>query len=92
METSRLRRATALALGFALVGGAGVFAGTLTVRPGVPSVGGLARYTGTHGLEVDVATPDRNPAYVQSSHPVAESGLPHAVLHQPARADDGRRQ
>jgi hypothetical protein len=73
METSRLRRATALALGFALVGGAGVFAGTLTVRPGVPSVGGLARYTGNHGLEVDVATPDRNPAYVQSSHPTAES-------------------
>ncbi|MEO6193875.1 MAG: S-layer homology domain-containing protein [Thermoanaerobaculia bacterium] len=73
METSRLCRATALALGFALVGGAGVFAGTLTVRPGVPSVGGVARYTGTHGLEVDVAVPDRNPAYVQSSHPVAES-------------------
>jgi len=73
METSRLCRATALALGFALVGGAGVFAGTLTVRPGVPSVGGVARYTGTHGLEVDVATPDRNSAYVQSSHPVAES-------------------
>lgn len=73
METSRLCRATALALGFALVGGAGVFAGTLTVRPGVPSVGGVARYTGTHGLEVDVAAPDRNPAYVQSSHPVAES-------------------
>ena len=73
METSRLRRATALALGFALVGGAGVFAGTLTVRPGVPNVGGLARYTGNHGLEVDVANPDRNPAYVQSSHPVAES-------------------
>jgi S-layer homology domain len=73
METSRLRRAAALALGFALMGWAGAFAGTLTVRPGVPSVGGLARYSGGQGLEINVASPDRNPAFVQSSHPSSES-------------------
>lgn len=49
------------------------WAGTVTVRPGVPNVGGLARYTGNHGVEVNVAVPDRNPAYVQSNHPSAEA-------------------
>ena len=39
----------------------------------MPSVGGSARYSGTHGLEVNVAVPDRTSAYVQSSHPSAES-------------------
>jgi hypothetical protein len=73
MKTSRLVRAAALALGFALIGGAGVFAGTLTVRPGVPNVGGAARYFGNQGLEVNVASPDRTAAYVQSSHPSAET-------------------
>ena len=73
METSRLRRAAALGLGFALMGWAGASAGTLTVRPGVPSVGGLARYSGNQGLEINVAVPDRNPAFVQSSHPSSES-------------------
>src|SRR4051812_35686699 len=62
-----------LALALSLAAAPGLMAGTLTVRPGVPSNGGSARYTGTHGLEVNVATPDRNPAFVQSSHPSAES-------------------
>jgi hypothetical protein len=68
----RLRRGAALALGFLLTAGAGAFAGTLTVRPGIPSVGGMARYSGTQGLEVNVSSPDRTPAYVQSNHPSAE--------------------
>jgi len=72
METSRLRRAAAFGLGFALVLSVGAFAGTLTVRPGVPSVGGLARYSGNQGLEINVSSPDRNPAFVQSSHPSSE--------------------
>lgn len=73
MKTRHFRRAAALALGLGLAGASLAFAGTLTVKPGVPSVGGLARYTGTHGLEIDVANPDRNPAFVQSSHPSAEA-------------------
>ncbi|HKV06868.1 MAG TPA: S-layer homology domain-containing protein [Thermoanaerobaculia bacterium] len=73
METRHFRRAAALALGLGLAGSSLALAGTLTVRPGVPSVGGAARYTGSHGLEVNVAVPDRNPAFVQSSHPSAEA-------------------
>ena len=65
METRRFRRTAALALGLSLAGASLTLAGTLTVRPGVPSVGGLARYTGSHGLEINVANPDRNPAFVQ---------------------------
>lgn len=71
MVISRLRRAALLALGLTLVG-ASAWAGTVTVRPGVPSVGGTARFGGNHGLEVNVAVPDRNPAFVQTSHPSAE--------------------
>lgn len=73
METRRFRRTAALALGLSLAGASLALAGTLAVRPGVPSVGGLARYTGSHGLEINVASPDRNPAFVQSSHPSAEA-------------------
>ncbi|HSK79693.1 MAG TPA: S-layer homology domain-containing protein [Thermoanaerobaculia bacterium] len=73
METTRFCRTAALALGLSLASASLALAGTLTVRPGVPSVGGLARYTGSHGLEIDVASPDRNPAFVQSSHPSAEA-------------------
>jgi hypothetical protein len=73
MEMRRFCRAAALTLGLGLASSTLMLAGTLTVRPGVPSVGGLARYTGAHGLEVNVSTPDRNPAFVQSSHPTAES-------------------
>lgn len=73
METRRFCRRAALALGLGLASSSLALAGTLAVRPGVPSVGGLARYTGGHGLEVNVATPDRNPAFVQSSHPSAEA-------------------
>jgi hypothetical protein len=72
MEISRLRRSAALAIALGLAG-ATAWAGTLTVRPGVPSVGGLARYTGSHGLEVNVAVPDRNASFVQSNHPSAEA-------------------
>lgn len=72
MEISRLSRSAAVAIGLSLAGAA-AWAGTVTVRPGVPSVGGLARYTGTHGLEVNVAVPDRNPSFVQSNHPSAET-------------------
>lgn len=73
MEMRSFCRAAALALGLGLASSPLVLAGNLTVRPGVPSVGGLARYTGAHGLEVNVSAPDRNPAFVQSSHPTAES-------------------
>lgn len=73
MKTRRFYRAAALALGLSFVGASLALAGTLSVRPGVPSVGGLARYTGSHGLEINVASPDRNPAFVQSSHPSAEA-------------------
>jgi hypothetical protein len=72
MEISRLRRSAVLAIGLGLAGAA-AWAGTLTVRPGVPSVGGLARYTGNHGLEVNVAVPDRSAAFVQTNHPSAEA-------------------
>lgn len=71
MEISRLRRSAALAVGLGLAG-VTAWAGTLTVRPGVPSVGGLARYTGSHGLEVNVAAPDRSAAFVQTNHPSAD--------------------
>ncbi|HEX4966279.1 MAG TPA: S-layer homology domain-containing protein [Thermoanaerobaculia bacterium] len=67
-----LRRAVLAALALAVVTAPGLLAGTLTVRPGVPNNGGSARYSGTHGLEVNVASPDRNPAFVQSSQPSAE--------------------
>lgn len=73
MKTRHLRRAATLAVGLGLASASLALAGTLTVRPGVPSVGGLARYTGSHGMEVNVAVPDRNPAFVQSSHPSAEA-------------------
>ncbi|HKI02825.1 MAG TPA: S-layer homology domain-containing protein [Thermoanaerobaculia bacterium] len=74
MKTSRSLRALTVALGLALAGTSGAsFAGTLTVRPGVPNVGGQARYSGTHGLQVDVATPNTAAAYVQSSHPSGET-------------------
>jgi len=73
METSRMtRHTTALTLGLALLGAAGAFAGTLTVRPGVPNVGGVARFSGNQGLEVNVAVPTAAASYVQSSHPNAE--------------------
>lgn len=72
MKTTQFCRTAVLALGLSLACASLALAGTLTVRPGVPSVGGLARYTGSHGLEVNVASPDRNPAFVQSSHPSAE--------------------
>jgi len=72
MEISTMRHATALTLGLVLLGAAGASAGTLTVRPGVPNVGGVARFSGSQGLEVNVASPNANPAYVQSSHPNAE--------------------
>jgi hypothetical protein len=72
MNTSRLRRTAVLSLGLTLAGASGVLAGTLTVRPGIPSVGGLARYSGNHGLDVNVASPNRDPAFVQSNHPAAE--------------------
>lgn len=72
MEISRLRRSAALAIGLGLAA-ATAWAGTLTVRPGVPTVGGLARYTGSHGLEVNVAVPDRSATFVQSNHPSAEA-------------------
>jgi hypothetical protein len=69
-----MRHTTALALtlGLALLGAAGAFAGTLTVRPGVPNVGGVARFSGGQGLEVNVAVPSAAASYVQSSHPSAE--------------------
>src|SRR5215213_898005 len=73
MDTRRFCRAAALTFGLSLASTSLAFAGTVTVRPGVPSVGGLARYTGGHGLEINVASPDRNPAFVQSSHPSAEA-------------------
>jgi hypothetical protein len=62
-----------MTLGLALAASSALVAGTLTVRPGVPSNGGSARYSGTQGLEVNVASPDRTPAFVQSSHPSSES-------------------
>jgi hypothetical protein len=71
METSRFHCAIALALGLGLAGASGTLAGTLTVRPGV-SNGGQARYIGNQGLEVNVASPDRGAAYLQSSHPSGE--------------------
>jgi hypothetical protein len=72
-ECSRIGRpALALALAIGLGGAAALSAGTATVRPGVPNVGGQARYTGTHGLEVNVASPDRGAAYVQTSHPATD--------------------
>lgn len=74
MKTPRPRRTAALGLALGLVAFSGAFAGTLTVRPGVPNVGGLARYNGNHGLEVNVSSPNRTAAYVQSSHPSAETG------------------
>ncbi len=73
MKNARMPRSILLALGLSLAAASGLFAGTLTVRPGVPDNGGSARYSGTHGLEVDVANPNRNPAFVQSSHPSAEA-------------------
>lgn len=73
MKTPRLCRAAVLGLALGLTAFPGAFAGTLTVRPGVPNVGGLARYMGSHGLEVNVASPDRAAAFVQSSHPSAEA-------------------
>lgn len=73
MKTRRFCRAAALALGLSFAGASLALAGTLSVRPGVPSVGGIARYSGSHGLEINVASPDRNPAFVQSSHPSAEA-------------------
>lgn len=72
MEISRLRSSAVVAIALGLAG-ATAWAGTLTVRPGVPSVGGLARYTGNHGLEVNVAVPDRNASFVQTNHPSAEA-------------------
>ncbi|MBW8877118.1 MAG: S-layer homology domain-containing protein [Acidobacteria bacterium] len=66
-------RSILLALGLSLAASSGLFAGTLTVRPGVPANGGSARYSGTQGLEVDVANPNRSPTFVQSSHPSAEA-------------------
>jgi hypothetical protein len=71
MEISRMRHATTLALGLVLCAAA-ASAGTLTVRPGVPNVGGVARFSGTQGLEINVASPNTSPAFVQSSHPSAE--------------------
>lgn len=73
MEIPRLCRAAVLGLTLGLTVFPAAFAGTLTVRPGVPNVGGLARYMGAHGLEVNVASPDRAAAFVQSSHPNAEA-------------------
>jgi len=73
MKITRPCRAAALSLALGLAAASGALAGTLTVRPGVPNVGGLARYTGSHGLEVNVASPNRNPAFVQTSHPTSES-------------------
>jgi hypothetical protein len=73
MENMRPCRAAALSLALGLIAASGALAGTLTVRPGVPNVGGFARYTGNHGLEVNVASPNRNPAFVQTSHPASES-------------------
>ncbi|HEY9419797.1 MAG TPA: S-layer homology domain-containing protein [Thermoanaerobaculia bacterium] len=73
MKTPRPRRTAALCLAFGLAAFSGAFAGTLTVRPGVPNVGGLARYNGTHGLEVNVASPSRSASFVQSSHPSGEA-------------------
>ena len=72
MNISRLRRTAVLGLGLTFLGVSGALAGTLTVRPGIPNVGGLARYSGSHGLEVNVATPNRDAAFVQSSHPSGE--------------------
>jgi hypothetical protein len=72
MEISRLRNSAVVAIALGLAGTA-AWAGTLTVRPGVPSVGGLARYTGSHGLEINVAAPDRSAAFVQTNHPSAEA-------------------
>ena len=73
MKTSRPRRTAALGLALSLAAFSGAFAGTLTVRPGIPNVGGLARYNGSHGLEVNVASPSRSASFVQSSHPSAEA-------------------
>lgn len=72
MNTSYLRRTAVLSLGLVFAGASGALAGTLSVRPGIPSIGGLARYSGSHGLEVNVATPNRDPAFVQSNHPATE--------------------
>jgi hypothetical protein len=69
----KLQRSLLVALSLSLAAAPGVLAGTLTVRPGVPSNGGSARFSGTQGLEVDVANPNRNPAFVQSSQPSAEA-------------------
>lgn len=74
MKISRSLCTLTVALGLTVIGTSGTAtAGTLTVRPGVPNVGGLARYSGTHGLQVDVASPNTAPAYVQTSHPSGES-------------------
>ena len=73
MANLRVRRSFLVALGLSLAVSSALVAGTLTVRPGLPSNGGSARYSGTHGLEVNVASPDRTPAFVQSSHPSAET-------------------
>lgn len=67
-----MQRSLLVALSLSLAATPGLLAGTLTVRPGVPSNGGSARFAGSQGLEIDVATPNRNPAFVQSSHPAAE--------------------
>ena len=72
MKTSSMRHVTVFALGLALASGTGAFAGTLTVRPGVPNVGGVARFSGNQGLEVNVASPTTASTFVQSSHPNAE--------------------
>jgi hypothetical protein len=68
-----LQRSLLVALSLSLAAAPGLLAGTLTVRPGVPNNGGSARFSGTEGLEVDVANPNRNPAFVQSSQPSAEA-------------------
>lgn len=66
------KRATLMALGLSLAASA-AWAGTLTVRPGIPNVGGSARFAGVHGLEVNTASPNRDAAFLQTSHPAGEA-------------------